>query len=160
NRTFLSLAYHDQDFQESLKQYSTIVIDEVSMVSNDLPTFISNMFERIHNSHQPFGGKNVIVVGDLGQLPPVQGSQVFFSPVWQLFYPIFLTTSHRQGDDRIFFDILQKIRIGQIDHEAWDALHRKCIIDSQQLRDILSSTHITGLRATANDINNTICAHL
>jgi hypothetical protein len=39
------------------------------------------MFRRIHSNHLPSGGINVIVLGDLGQLPPMDGEQVFRSLV-------------------------------------------------------------------------------
>jgi ATP-dependent exoDNAse (exonuclease V) alpha subunit len=130
------------------------------MVSDELLTFISNMFGRIHSSHLPFDGRNVILVGDLGQLPPVQGNQVFYSATWQLFYPLFRTTSHRQGEDTVFFEVLQKIRMGQIDGDVWNALNEKFVLCRQRPHDVLSTTHIIGLRATAKDRNDTISAHL
>ena len=77
-------------------------------------TFISNTFARIHNNHRPFGGINVLVVGDLCQLPPVQGTAVFRSPVWQLFYPLFLRKSQRQLNDNQYFNLLEEVRVGRI----------------------------------------------
>jgi hypothetical protein len=58
HRTYLTLAHEDPDLLQSLKASSSIVIDEVSMVSAELLTFISNMFGHIHENHHPFGGKN------------------------------------------------------------------------------------------------------
>jgi len=50
-----------------------LIIDEISMVSASLFTFLSNLFALLHNNAQAFGGINIIVVGDLEQLPPVHG---------------------------------------------------------------------------------------
>ena len=53
------------------------------MVSASLLSFISDLFSSIHKNAEPFGGINVIVVGDLAQLPPVHGNPVYQSPVWK-----------------------------------------------------------------------------
>lgn len=48
-----------------------IVIDEISMVRIDLLTAIDHQLRKIRRLNQPFGGLQVIVVGDFFQLPPV-----------------------------------------------------------------------------------------
>jgi Cdc6-like AAA superfamily ATPase len=158
--SFLTLAHTNRDFLDELRQYQTIIIDEISMVSDTLFAFLSDMFGRIHNNHLPFGGINVLVVGDLAQLPPIKDNQVFHSPVWRLFYPLFLTTSHRQGDDQTFFNMLQKVRVGDIDDHTWHLLQMKYISDQTQRHDVFTTTHITGLRATALEHNNMVCSNL
>jgi ATP-dependent exoDNAse (exonuclease V) alpha subunit len=65
---FQSLAFHDRNFFESLKNIDTLIIDEVSMVSALLFSFISDMFSVIKQKTIAFGGLNVIVVGNLAQL--------------------------------------------------------------------------------------------
>jgi ATP-dependent exoDNAse (exonuclease V) alpha subunit len=82
------------------------------------------MDERFH----PFGNINVILVGDLMQLPPVMGSLVFSEPtntelkafhdglgdksLWKQFEPMILTQNHRQGEAKEFADALNRIREG------------------------------------------------
>ena len=74
----------------------------------------------------PFGGVSLILVGDLLQLAPVKGRYPFqtpfnkqfelahlISPLWDLFKPIVLRKNHRQGDDKLFADILNRISRGQ-----------------------------------------------
>jgi len=70
------------------------------------------MFARIHGNDMAFGSFNVIVVGDLAQLPPVRASPVFYSSVWHLFYPLFLQQPKRQLHDKSFYDMLEEIRFG------------------------------------------------
>jgi hypothetical protein len=53
-------------------------------------SFLSDLFGRLHSVHRQFGKVNVILVGDLFQLPPVSGSLVFNSPIWNLFYPLLI----------------------------------------------------------------------
>jgi hypothetical protein len=52
------------------------------MVSAALFNFISQLFANIHNNDIAFGGINIMVVGDLAQLPPVGATQVFHSTTW------------------------------------------------------------------------------
>lgn len=96
---FQTLAPYDYEFFKSLQQIDTIIIDEISMVSAALFSFISDMFSIIKQQTIAFGGLNVIVVGDLAQLPPVTGLQVFKTSEWKLFYPLFLKEPQCQNDD-------------------------------------------------------------
>ncbi|GES98056.1 AAA family ATPase [Rhizophagus clarus] len=92
-------AFNDYDFLKFLKTIDTLIIDEISMVSNALFSFISDMFSIIQQQTIAFGGLNVIVVGDLAQLPSVTGLPVYKSLEWKLFYPLFLKQPQRQIQD-------------------------------------------------------------
>src|SRR5438034_1680526 len=122
---FRTCAFMNTDLNTHLKKVDTIIIDEVSMVSAELLDFMSNMFARIHNNAVPFGGINIIVVGDLYQLPPVTGQHVFRSAVWSLFYPLFLTTPQRQHNDTRFSQMLEEVRIGNISPQTWNILQQR-----------------------------------
>ena len=74
----------------------------------------------------PFGGVALYVFGDLLQLPPVMAKFPFqeprqenfklahaLDPLWETFDVIKLTHNHRQGQDKMFADILNRIREGQ-----------------------------------------------
>lgn len=54
-----------------VKNIDAIIIDEVSMVRCDLMDAIDRMLRMCRNSSQPFGGIQMVLVGDLFQLPPV-----------------------------------------------------------------------------------------
>ena len=54
-----------------------IICDEMSMVSNYMLKFIHLRLQEIKSNNLPFGGVNVITVGDLCQLKPVMGQFVF-----------------------------------------------------------------------------------
>jgi len=79
--TYQTLAFSDASLHQKLKSINTIIIDEISIVSSPLFTYISQLFSFIHHNTYLFGGVNVIVLGDLAQLPPVKGIQVFKSSV-------------------------------------------------------------------------------
>ncbi|CAJ0888164.1 14006_t:CDS:2, partial [Entrophospora sp. SA101] len=157
---YQTLAFADQEFNQELRKIDTIIIDEVSMVQASLLTFISEMFSGIHQIFAPFGGINVILIGDLAQLPPINGHPVYQSPIWKVFYPIFLCHSHRQQNDPFFYNVLQKIRLGNITPSVWRFLQEKA---NQSLSLEMSSLHtsyIVGFRKSASYINQIICNHL
>ena len=106
---FCTRVYADNELRSFLLKVDTIIIDEVSMVSAELLDFISNLFANLHNNALAFGGINVIVVGDLAQLPPVSGQQVFRAAVWKLFYPLFLRILQRQNGDEELYQMLEEV---------------------------------------------------
>jgi len=156
---YKSLALHNTDFKNFLLKVQTLIIDEVSMVPSTLLTFMADLFARIRNNHLAFGGINVIVVGDLAQLPPVRAPPVFHSTVWHLFYPLFLRTSKRQEKDIEFYTMLEEIRFNNISDRTWNMLTQKAseYSSSYTTDTLLTTTHIVGHRVLADQINHTIC---
>ncbi|CAJ0835272.1 1698_t:CDS:2 [Entrophospora sp. SA101] len=96
------------------------------------------MFSGIYQIFAPFGGINVILIGDLAQLPPINGHPVYKSPIWKVFYPIFLRHSHHQQNDPFFYNVLQKIRLGNKTPSVWQFLQEKA---NQSLSLEMSSLH-------------------
>jgi ATP-dependent exoDNAse (exonuclease V) alpha subunit len=159
SKTFTTLLWNDPERQQEMRRINTIIIDEVSMVESDLLMFVSDIFGRLHNTHRPFGNVNVILIGDLFQLPPVTGSAVFHAPVWRLFYPLILSTSHRQGDDYQFFRMLEELRLGNPSQTTIQALVNK----QQEFTPRISSfntTHIGGYRRHVDRLNQVITSSL
>lgn len=64
--------------------FDTLIIDEASMVRVDLMTIVERSLRLTDDLKRPFGGKKVIAVGDLSQLPPVVTSddKPFFDSVY------------------------------------------------------------------------------
>ncbi|CAG8490878.1 16859_t:CDS:2 [Acaulospora morrowiae] len=155
---YQTLAFYDKDFNNQLAEIETLIIDEVSMVSASLFTFISNLFASIHNSTQAFEGINVIVVGDLAQLPPVRGEYVFHSSIWHLFYPFFLNQPHRHQANTHFYQMLEEIRFGNISEKTWNSLLQKANSYKPQhsLSSLITTTHIISYKQTADQLNRTI----
>ena len=95
---------------------SVLIIDEVSMLASHTLQMVDRVFREVRQSQMPFGGVQVILVGDFFQLPPIaregrEASYAFESPVWQSLNPVvcYLTEQFRQ-DDKIFLEILSAIR--------------------------------------------------
>lgn len=57
--------------REVIRNLDTLIIDEISMVRADLLDRIDTRLRTVRNSDIPFGGVQIIMVGDLRQLPPV-----------------------------------------------------------------------------------------
>ena len=115
---------------ELRNKYSDVelVIIEMSMVSSKLFYQVHTRMNEIFCPGQdfPFGGKCVSVCGDLYQLPPIHAKPVFIfnktetmegfihSDLWQKFRLAEIDQVMSQ-DDEMFINLLNKIRVGQID---------------------------------------------
>ncbi|CAF4997261.1 unnamed protein product, partial [Rotaria sp. Silwood1] len=100
-----------------------IIIDEISLVSHALFQKINKRLNEIFRTSDKsdvyFGGIPIIVFGDMAQIEPVAAKQVFYRPLGELFSlwhdlfrPINFDINMRQGNDRIFFDCLCRMRMG------------------------------------------------
>ncbi|MCK5839632.1 MAG: AAA family ATPase, partial [Bacteroidales bacterium] len=54
-----------------IKSLDLLVIDEISMVRADLLDSIDEVLRKFRNNRQPFGGVQMLMIGDMQQLPPV-----------------------------------------------------------------------------------------
>ena len=59
------------DKETLIRKLDTIIIDEVSMMNVEICDLIDRFLQKICRSNKPFGGKQMVFVGDLFQLPPV-----------------------------------------------------------------------------------------
>jgi ATP-dependent DNA helicase PIF1 len=105
-----------------IQKTKVLIIDEVSMLSAKTLSMVDEVCREIKKNSFPFGGIQVILVGDFFQLPPIarRGGEAvgfaFESSVWQKLNPIicYLTEQHRQEDAR-FLSVLSAIRLGESD---------------------------------------------
>lgn len=106
----------------------TLVIDEVSMLHGKRLDMVNEACKLLRGNDAPFGGLQVILVGDLFQLPPVtRGSELtdfaHTSAAWAELNPqiCYLTEQHRQQGDRLL-DVLEAMRRGEIEDWHQDTL--------------------------------------
>lgn len=134
----------DQNISTILNKLDTLVIDEISMVRCDVMEAIDFLLRKARGSDEPFGGVQIVMFGDLYQLPPVvndkelhsyfaitNGGFYFFNAdVWNnAKMEIYeLDTIFRQKDDA-FKDILNAIRKGDITEHLLMQLNRR--VDSE-----------------------------
>ncbi len=108
-----------------VKRYNStdiLVIDEVSMLHGIRLDMVNEMAKLLRENDEPFGGMQVILVGDLFQLPPINRSGqpldfVHRSAAWQELQPriCYITEQHRQtaaGD--ALLDLLDAMRRGDV----------------------------------------------
>lgn len=97
-----------------IRETSTLIIDEVSMMSDELFEKVDAFLKIIKRSSRPFGGIQMVLVGDPFQLCPVEGSYFFTSKLWEEsgFTRRNLTVNMRQKGDPLFKEILDTVRFG------------------------------------------------
>ena len=111
-----------------IQNMELLIIDEVSMLRSDLLDAIDFMMQSVRKKKQPFGGVQVLFIGDLMQLPPIirdeewrtlrnyyKGKFFFHSHVIQNYPPLYIELSkiYRQTDDK-FISVLNNLRNNQI----------------------------------------------
>ena len=124
-----------------LRTLDLLVIDEISMVRCDLLDAIDGVLRKYKDRNRPFGGVQLLLIGDLQQLAPVASDEewkllephydtpYFFSSraLQQIQYvTIELQRIYRQSDSR-FVELLGKIRENRIDQEVADQLNARYV---------------------------------
>lgn len=114
-----------------IKRAKVLIIDEVSMLDGKVLTLVERVCRTVRKLRMPFGGLQVVLVGDFFQLPPIskQGNVIEFafdSDAWQGLDPeiCYLTEQHRQ-DDKTFLDILSAIRENTFDEMHFESLSER-----------------------------------
>jgi ATP-dependent exoDNAse (exonuclease V) alpha subunit len=105
--------------RSALKRLKVLIIDEISMISQELFEFISEYLQLLRNNEALFGGVQLVLCGDFFQLPPVKASFCFKSELWKALQLecIQLTHNFRQADDNQLQTILTHIRQGALTKE-------------------------------------------
>ena len=117
-----------------------LIIDEISMVRSDLLDAIDSVLRRYRDRYKPFGGVQLLMIGDLQQLTPVvtAGEERILAPYYDTPYffgskalaqidyvTIQLEKVYRQQDD-VFLTLLNHIRDGQPSEEDLQLLNSRC----------------------------------
>lgn len=126
-----------------IRSLELLVIDEISMVRADLLDLVDITLRRLRASEHPFGGLQVLMIGDLQQLPPVadEGEWQILSKHYDTPYffsaqvlkespliSIELQQVYRQSDSH-FLALLNEVRSGLISEEGLAALNERYIRD-------------------------------
>jgi hypothetical protein len=107
---------------DRIRSAEMLIIDEVSMLSGDVVQMVDFVCRGVRGDERPFGGLQVVFVGDFFQLPPVKSNAwpfAFDAPVWKALNPMicYLTEQHRQSD-ATFLGALSAIRRGHGDSSS------------------------------------------
>jgi ATP-dependent DNA helicase PIF1 len=128
--------------KKNWKACQSIILDEISMMDPEYFKLLDGVGRLVHTktpgeaSPEPFGGIQVVVLGDFFQLPPIHKNKTpeiefcYELPLWKVKIPfeggifdkrpeinyfdriVALSKSFRQGSDVRFFDLLNRVRFG------------------------------------------------
>lgn len=105
-----------------IQKTPVLIIDEISMLSGEVLSMVDAVIRAVRQREEPFGGMQVVFVGDFFQLPPIgkrgqAPSFAFAAPAWRAANPLicYLEEQHRQ-EDATLLDLLTAIRAGEWDH--------------------------------------------
>ena len=158
-----------QDNEALLREVDTIIVDEASMVRSDMVDGMDRCLRMVFHTNMAFGGKQVIFVGDLFQLPPVvkEGTadaemlHDLYGAGLPFFYKAFVLKRmnlpkiefqkvYRQRDEE-FLNILNKMRNGEIKDEDLKLLNEHVAKEDTE-RDF--SVTVTPFKYMAENIND------
>ena len=138
--------------QRVLRNLELLVIDEVSMVRADLLDTIDAVLRHFkHRPTIPFGGVQLLLIGDLFQLSPVareeewrllqnhyEGLYFFQARVFRELKPIYIEFEHvYRQTNREFLSILNEVRNNALTPNSL------CVLNSRYVPDFKSKSHIT-----------------
>ena len=146
-----------------------LVVDEASMVRSDMVDGMDRCLRMVFKTNMPFGGKQVVFVGDLFQLPPVvkEGSadaemlHDLYGAGLPFFYKAFVLKRmnlpkiefqkvYRQSDED-FLNILNKMRVGEVTNEDLALLNEHVSMDSDKEDYSVTLTSFNYMAEKIND---------
>ena len=140
-----------------------LIIDEVSMVRADTLDYVDRLLRHVKNTDEPFGGVQVILVGDFFQLPPIVRREEEFqfkncgykSPFAfdakcfkGNFKVLQLNEVLRQKGDDWFIRFLHGARSGKLTKEQINIVNKTCVKEPEEFQ-----IQLTGTNKQADEIN-------
>jgi hypothetical protein len=135
-----------------------LAVDEVSMLDVKTFEYVDEVLREVRDVDEPFGGIQVIFIGDFFQLPPVtkedeeDKTYAFESPLWNEFdfKTVLLTKNHRQKDEKLI-TALSHMRVNALTYSDVGLLKTRECWDNDDVSDIL---HIFSTNSEADYYNN------
>lgn len=139
-----------------LQRYLTtqlVLIDEISMCGSSMMDVLNYVCKQIRCNSKPFGGIQMILSGDMMQLPPVKDEYPFESASWEeLNLKMFRLTKAWRFTHQSWVDLLHRARLGQLTTDDVHVLQSRvnCRADSAPVylaskNDVVSGINTTGL---------------
>ena len=146
------------------RSIKTLIVDEVSMMSVKIFEILDKVGRNARKQYmRPFGGIQLVFIGDFYQLPPV-GSRIepetcqfcFESPIWETtFQPdchIQLKTLYRQTDPT-YIKVLEDVRSGKLSKETVAILKGRTEVQFDEANSIIKPTKLFPRNADADAVN-------
>lgn len=158
---------------EILKKIEVLIIDEISMVRPDMLDAIDAIAKEARGNEEPFGGLQLLLIGDLFQLPPIIKNDVrplfkkeygidtpffFDAPTFIAgkFKTVIFTKVYRQSDD-VFLHHLRNIRRNFMVDDSLEYFNSTALYNTELFKNAVT---ITTRNAIASSVNNEKLAEL
>lgn len=141
---------------DNLKAVQVVIIDEVSMISAAMFDKISEYLKKIRKCDKPFGGIQMVCIGDMAQIGPVDGSFLFQSSEYKAanIETFRLTKCFRQQSDLAFLQVLNELRYGNCSDESFEILKAQTSIDDElSMNGTLTPMKILSTNAEVDKVN-------
>ncbi|MBC7778336.1 MAG: AAA family ATPase, partial [Phycisphaerae bacterium] len=150
-----------------IQSLDLLVIDEISMVRSDVLDAIDDVLRKYRDRYKPFGGVQLLMIGDLHQLPPIVKDEEWYllrdhyetmyffgSQALRKSDPVSIELKHiyRQSDST-FIDLLNKVRNNHIDDSVLATLNSRFVANFQPTEEQPYIT-LTAHNASAQEINS------
>lgn len=166
-------------YAKRIRKARVLIIDEVSMLDGKVFSLVDRVCQGVRDQAEPFGGLQVVCVGDFFQLPPIarrtRGSEddlwsqlpeeergpefAFQSVAWLSLDPTvcYLTEQHRQ-DDPVFLEVLSAIRSDTV--EDRHIRHIETRIHAQEKISFENTTNLFSHNIDVDRVNDAALAKL
>jgi hypothetical protein len=132
---------------DKVKKTHVLIIDEISMIDARMLDMVNIICKTVRESALPFGGIQLVCVGDFFQLPPIarMGETLhygFESRAWEEAKPLvcYLSDQFRQEDEQLL-NLLKSIRKNQIEEEHFTLLQEQTDIGYENIEPTRLYTH-------------------
>ncbi len=156
-----------------IQSLDLLVIDEISMVRADLLDAVDDVLRRYRNPRLPFGGVQLLMIGDLHQLPPVVKPEDWDLLSRHYETPFFFSSQALQQSDYIaielkhiyrqsdaeFIGLLNRVRDSDLDEDSLRKLNSR-FVPGFQPPDSEAYITLTATNAAAHQINSGSLARL
>ncbi|MFT5036970.1 MAG: ATP-dependent DNA helicase PIF1 [Candidatus Azotimanducaceae bacterium] len=130
-----------------IKKVSVLIIDEISMLDGSVLEMVDMVVKTVRGNGEPFGGLQIVFVGDFFQLPPItkRGDMMryaFESRSWEDARPLvcYITEQYRQ-EDEMLLGLLKSIRKNEIEEEHFTLLSEQTEISYTDIDPTRLYTH-------------------
>ena len=155
--TVQSILTEKTNIKRQIQRCKLLAIDEISMLNIKTFEYIDKVLREVRECDKPFGGIQVIFIGDFFQLPPVEEDgnlenlYSFESPIWKEFNfkNILLTKNYRQNE-KDFINALSNMRMNCLTQEDINLLKTRTVEEENINKNIL---HIFSTNEEANLYN-------
>jgi energy-coupling factor transporter ATP-binding protein EcfA2 len=158
-----------EDYVDLMCSLERIVIDEISFVSSNLLDAIDQLLQQYRDNDKPFGGVQMILIGDLYQLPPVvkenSPEQQYMTDVYGGYF-FFHAYGFRSGNfnkiifhkiyrqkNKDFSDVLNNIRVGNFTDTDLKFINKRIVSEDLYSMKKKDYIYLASYNRVVNNIN-------